>query len=288
MRVVGAYLRTTARPRMATAERARIRMNRPKASPRPPARTRRRHIVTEGEHDGFRVYTVTPRNREPHCTVVYLHGGAYIGEITRQHWALLSRLADGGARVVVPIYGLAPRYSYREAYPFVTAVYLRAAEEPGPLTLMGDSSGGGLALGLAQTLRDLGATVRQPDRLVLISPWLDLTIGNPEVADVDDPWLVRAGLLEAGRAWAAGDDPTDPRTSPLNGELTGLPHIDIHAGTRDLAYPDCKLLRERALAAGGSAVLTVERGGLHVTPLLPVQEGRTSAATIARAVCTLG
>jgi len=273
---------------MATAERARIRMNRPKASPRPPARTSRRHIVTEGEHSGFRVYTVVPRHREPHCTVVYLHGGAYIAEIARQHWGFISRLADRGARVVVPIYGLAPQHSYREAYPFVTEVYRRAAEEPEPLTLMGDSSGGGLALGLAHTLRDLGDAGRRPDRLVLISPWLDLTIANPEVADVDDPWLVREGLLEAGRAWAGGDDPTDPRLSPLNADLTGLPHIDIYAGTRDLAYPDCKLLRDRADAAGVSAALTVDHGGLHVTPLLPVPEGRTSATTIARKVCALG
>ncbi|WP_051026966.1 alpha/beta hydrolase fold domain-containing protein [Nocardia higoensis] len=273
---------------MTTAERARDRMNGPKASPAPTARLRRRHLVTRSERGEFGVYTVTPRGRDPHCTVVYLHGGAYIGEITAHHWRFISRLADRGARVLVPIYGLAPQFSYRDAYPFVTRVYRDAADLPGPLTLMGDSSGGGLALGLAQTLRDLGAGVRQPDRLMLISPWLDLTIANPEVAGVDDPWLVREGLLEAGRAWAAGDDPTDPRLSPLNGELAGLPAIDIHAGTRDLAYPDCELLRERAVAAGVPARLTVVDGGLHVTPLLPVREGRTAAAEIAGEVCTLG
>lgn len=288
MRVAGAYLRATARPRMTTAERARDRMNGAKGSPAPTARIRRRHLVTEGEHDGFGVHTVTPRGRAPHCTVVYLHGGAYIAEITSHHWDFISRLADRGARVIAPIYGLAPRYTYRDAYPFVTRVYREAAELSGPLTLMGDSSGGGLALGLAQTLRDLGEGIRQPDRLMLISPWLDLTITNPDVADVDDPWLVREGLLEAGRAWAAGEDPTDPRLSPLNGELAGLPAIGIHAGTRDLAYPDCVLLRERAVAAGVAAELTVARGGLHVTPLLPVREGRTAAAKIAGEVCTLG
>lgn len=287
-RVVGAYLRAAARPRMTTAERARDRMNGAKASPAPPARLRRRHLVTESECEGFGVYTVVPRGREPHCTVIYLHGGAYIGEITAHHWTFLSLLADRGARVVAPIYGLAPQYSYRDAYPFVTQVYRRFAGSPGPLTLMGDSAGGGLALGLAQTLRDLGAGVRQPDRLMLISPWLDLTIANPEVAEVDDPWLVREGLLEVGRAWAAGDDPADPRLSPLNGELAGLPAVDMHAGTRDLSYPDCKLLRDRAVAAGVPASLTVVEGGLHVTPLLPVREGRTAAAEIAGQVCTGG
>src|SRR3712207_7656426 len=48
------------------------------------------------------------------------------------------------------------------------------------VTLAGDSAGGGLALGLAQTLRDQG--LPQPRRLLLVSPWLDLTLGNPDLA----------------------------------------------------------------------------------------------------------
>lgn len=285
-RVAGAYLRATARRRMTTPERARARMIAEQASPAPPARLRRRHRITEGECGGFGVYTVDPRGRAPHCSVIYLHGGAYIGEITAHHWRFVARLAERGARVIVPIYGLAPRWTHRDAYPFLDGVLDRhTADMPGPWTLMGDSAGGGLALGWAQTLRDRGADVRQPDRLVLLSPWLDLTIANPEVAGIDDPWLVRDGLLEVGRAWAGGDDPTDPRLSPLFGELAGLPGIDLHAGTRDLSYPDCVLLRDRAAAAGVPVGLTVVDGGLHVTPLLPVREGRTAAAQIAGQVC---
>ncbi|MGW7642324.1 alpha/beta hydrolase fold domain-containing protein [Streptomyces decoyicus] len=45
---------------------------------------------------------------------------------------------------------------------------------------MGDSPGGGMALAIPQRLRDTGG--RPPDRLVLIAPWLDITLGNPAVA----------------------------------------------------------------------------------------------------------
>ena len=60
--------------------------------------------------------------------------------------------------------------------------------------------------------------------LVLLSPWLDLTISNPDVpaVEVRDPWLASTGLRVAGLTWAGGDDPTQPRLSPLNGELAGL------------------------------------------------------------------
>jgi acetyl esterase/lipase len=39
---------------------------------------------------------------------------------------------------------------------------------------MGDSSGGGMALALAQKARDAG--LQQPRDLVLLSPWLDVTM----------------------------------------------------------------------------------------------------------------
>ncbi|MBF6184639.1 MULTISPECIES: alpha/beta hydrolase fold domain-containing protein [Nocardia] len=286
MRAVGLYLRLTSRRRMATAERARARMAAPKSSAAPPARLRARHTVTERRFGQFTTYTVTPRHRAPHCAVLFLHGGSYIAEIARQHWGLIARLVDHGARVDVPIYGLAPRFSHHDAYPFVTEAYrAMAAEAPGPVTVLGDSAGGGLALGFTQTLAGLDEPVRRPDRLVLIAPWLDLTLSNPDMAAVDDPWLTRAGLLEAGRAWAAGTDPTDPRLSPLNGPMDALPPTDLYIGTRDLGYPDACAFRDRATAAGVRVEFTVCGGALHDYPLLPTREGRAAAARIARAVC---
>jgi epsilon-lactone hydrolase len=114
-------------------------------------------------------------------------------------------------RVEVPLYGLAPQHTYREAYPLVHAVWRELTREtvPGGVALAGDSAGGGLALGLAQELiADAGA--RSPDRLVLLSPWLDLTLGNPRIADYarSDPWLARPGLVEVGRAWAGTTRPS--------------------------------------------------------------------------------
>jgi epsilon-lactone hydrolase len=282
MRAVSIFLRLAYQPRMATADRARKRMAEPKASAAPPAALRRRHDVASRTVEGFPCHTVTPRGRRSGQAAVYLHGGAYISEIAPQHWSLISRLADAGVRVEVPIYGLAPQHTHREAYPFVTTVYRELLEDvdASAVTLVGDSAGGGLALGLAQTLG--AAALPQPRRLVLLSPWLDLTLGNPElpVVQARDPWLSLVGLREVGPAWAGGDDPTDPRLSPLNGPLTGLAPIDVSVGTHELCLPDVLLLRDRAAAAGTKVEVTVCEGAVHVYPLVPVPEGRAAARAI--------
>ena len=189
-------------------------------------------------------------------------------------------------RVEVPLYGLAPQHTYREAYPFVHAVHRELAKEApsGGVVLVGDSAGGGLALGLAQDLVAEGE--RRPARLVLLSPWLDLTLAHPQIPvyERSDPWLARPGLVEAGRAWAGGDDPTAPRLSPGNGPLAGLPPTAVFIGTREIAFPDAADFAAAAVAAGVDVDLTVADGAVHVYPLVPTPEGAAGTRAVVRAV----
>jgi monoterpene epsilon-lactone hydrolase len=286
MRAVSAALRLTRKPRMATAERARKRMAAPKGPADPPAKLRKRHDVSSRQVGGFPCHTVAPRGRRAERAAVYLHGGAYISEISPQHWALISQLADAGVRVEVPSYGLAPQHTYRDAYPFLTAVYrqLLAEVDASAVTLVGDSAGGGLALGFAQTL--LGSDLPQPRRLVLISPWLDLTLSHPDLPAVElrDPWLSSVGLAEAARSWAGGDDPTDPRLSPGNGPLAGLAPVDVYVGTREICLPDVLQLQDRGATEDVKLQVTVCEGAVHVYPLVPAPEGRTAAREIVASI----
>jgi monoterpene epsilon-lactone hydrolase len=282
MRVISGVLRLTRKPRTATVERARRRIAAPKGSHEPPAALRSRHDVRTRHVQGFPCTTVAPRDGATGRAVVYLHGGSYTGEIAKQHWALISKLADAGVRVEVPLYGLAPQHTYREAYPFVTEVYrdLLAEVDASAVTIAGDSAGGGLALGFAQTLAADG--LPQPRRLVLVSPWLDLTLSHPDLPALEprDPWLNIDGTKEAGTVWAGGDDPTQPKLSPINGQLAGLAPMDVTVGTHELCLPDVLLLQERAAAAGAELRVTVCPGAVHVYPLVPAPEGRAEARRI--------
>jgi acetyl esterase/lipase len=288
MRAVAVVLRIAYKPRMATAERGRKRLAAAKGSSQPPARLRKRHDVSTRQVAGFDCHTVAPKGGAAERAAVYLHGGAYISEIAPQHWALISKMADAGVRVEVPIYGLAPQYTYRDAYPFVTAVYRELLDDvdPSAVVLAGDSAGGGLALGVAQTLDRAG--LPQPRRLILLSPWLDLTLSNPDLpaAEEDDPWLSSVGLTEAADAWAGGDDPTDPRLSPLNGSFSRLAPMDVYVGTREICLPDVLLLEDRCRAEGVKPRVTLCEGAVHVYPLVPAPEGRAAARTIVRSATT--
>jgi acetyl esterase/lipase len=176
---------------------------------------------------------------------VYLHGGAYTSDITKQHWAMVGALADEGVQIEVPLYGLTPQHTYREAYPLVIEVYGQMLERlpAAAVTLAGDSAGAGLALGIAQELPAAG--LPQPRRIVLISPWLDLTLSQPAVQALarHDPWLSPAGLVEMGHAWAGGDDPADPRLSPVNGPLNDLAPVSVSSA------PATSSTRTRAASA---------------------------------------
>lgn len=286
MRLLGLYLRAVARPAMATPDRASATIAAPKPASPPPRSLRRHHAVDRLSIGGFDCVVVDPGGRDTGRAALYLHGGSYIHPMAAQQWAFVRRLASAGVRVVVPDYGLAPAFTYRDAYPLVTEAYRRLVAEPGAeaTTIVGDSAGGGLALGLAQSLLD--TELPQPRRLVLLAPWLDLTLDDPAVgvAEAADPWLTRVGLVVAGRAWAGGDDPCLPRLSPIQGPIEGLAPIRAFVGTRDVLLPDLLRLQRRFRAAGTADrfSLTVQPGALHNYPLLPVPEGRLAQHAILR------
>ena len=289
MRLIGGYLRLTSRPSMATVARAQAAIAAPKHDSPPPKGLRRRHDVERLEVDGFPCFRVRPGGRTAGRAALYLAGGSYIHPMAPQQWTFVDHLAAAGVEVVVARYGLAPEHTHRDAYPFVTEAYRRLVTRVGAqaTTIVGDSAGGGLALGLAQTLDEAG--LPQPRLLMLLAPWVDLTLEDPAIpaVEADDPWLTRVGLVEAGRAWADGDDPRQPRLSPIEGPLDGLAPIHAYVGTRDVLSPDVLRLQRRFEAAGlgrDRFRLTVAQGALHNYPLLPTPEGRLAERAILREI----
>lgn len=282
MKALSAFMRFNTTRRGDMTERARAHIYRTKTVATPPQSLRESHTVTKRTIAGFPSYRVTSRTVRSESTVLYLYGGGYVSPISPQHWTLIGQLADAGIRVEVPIYGLAPRYDHRDAHRFLTTVYRRLLVEMAgtPLSIVGDSAGGGLALLMAQTAVTLG--LPQPDRLVLISPWLDLSLSNPAITPIErrDPWLSRTTLDMAAKAWAPDRSLTHSSVSPMYGPLGGLAPTDVHIGTHDLLYPDALRFHERATAAGTDVQLHTCPSAIHVYPMTPTPEGRAATRTI--------
>ena len=264
------------------ALRARLAAGVPARRFRPPAPLRRAVRVARGVVAGETCYRLAPRAGSAGRHVVFFHGGGFVNEITPWHWLFLTRLVrSAGCTVTVPMYELVPRVRAREAVAAALAIVRAlAAERP---VLMGDSAGANLALSAAQAARDEG--VPTAGEVVLLTPWVDRTKRNPEIAAFAplDPMLGAAALAEAGRRYAGDDDPGRPPASPMHGDLSGLGRLTILTSTRDILHPDAQRLRDLADAAPGTTVSWVEEPDVvHDWMLLPMPEAGTAVARLAQ------
>jgi triacylglycerol lipase len=198
---------------------------------------------------------------------VALHGGAYVVQPTINHWSAYAAIARRTeATVIVPIYPLAStsRGRAQTVIPDMADLISARIAQHGAnnVSVYGDSAGGGMALAVAQLL--VSRRKPTPSHMVLISPWLDITMSNPAIAFIDDPVLRMASLRKAGQRWAGDLSPTDPLVSPVYGSLAGLPPTAVYCGNMDLLAADVLRLQEQALAtAAGDFTFILRNGAIH-------------------------
>lgn len=196
-----------------------------------------------------RVWTLCPKNNPAETLVLFLHGGAHFANLTRMHWRLVNKLIRATkSTFILPDYPLAPEADCEDVYGWLDEVRAELiSRHPGQrLVFMGDSAGGGLALGFAQKIRNEGG--RQPEAIILFSPWLDVSMDNPDLSRFDrkDKILSIKELKFAGKAFTGGLETTDFRVSPVHGDLAGLGRILVFTGTHDLLHADALKLRQVA------------------------------------------
>ncbi|MFM9918169.1 alpha/beta hydrolase fold domain-containing protein [Lacisediminihabitans sp. H27-G8] len=254
---------------------------------RPPARLAKTVDIRELSIDGWTVYEISPKGKTPPRRALYLHGGCYVFEIALQHWLFVARLAvETDTRFLVPIYPLAPAETADTIVPKATALASALIDEVGArnTSILGDSAGGGMALAVAMQLRDRG--IEAPHSTVLISPWLDITGTDPQLAVIapHDPWLAVPGSHFAGGVYRGPLSETDPRVSPIYGELSGLGSLTMFSGTRDILNADATRFLSLADAAGLTVDYHEVPEMIHVFPILPIPEGTAARAVVARSM----
>jgi monooxygenase len=193
----------------------------------------------------------------PLPTLMYIHGGGFVGGSPLTHRPITAGLALRGFRVFAPDYRLAPEYPFPAPLDDVVAAWraLRAlhdTDSPGQrLDVAGDSAGGNLALSLMLVLREAGE--RLPDAAALFSPSTDLTGASPSIEGNTgrDPMLHGPSLDHLGKAYLGlAGDATNPLVSPIFADLAGLPPLLIHVGAEEVLRDDALRLAEKARGAG--------------------------------------
>ncbi|MGA0598442.1 alpha/beta hydrolase fold domain-containing protein [Enterovirga sp. CN4-39] len=206
-------------------------------------------------------------------TVLHFHGGGYLigsAESSLEYAHRLSKTAGGPCYTVD--YRLAPEHPYPAALDDAVDAYrgLLAVGIPSErIVLSGESSGGGLAIGLALALRGAGDPL--PAGLLAIAPFADLTLSGESLRKENgsDPAAHRDLLTFMGASYFQGHEPTDPLVSPIFGDLSGLPPLFVAATEGEVLLSDATRLIERATKAGVRVTSRIVVDSVHVFTLFP-------------------
>ncbi len=229
------------------------------------------------EH-GMQVYYFNEERLSENGTILlYIHGGGYLNPPLKYHWKLINTLAtEADCTVVMPIYLKASNYTATQSYEAMTAFYKDLAARDGieRIVISGDSSGGSMALVLSQLMRDNCPDILQPSDLILIAPWMDVSMENEHICEYEpvDPMLDIYGAKKIGEMWAGELDVHAPLVSPIYGTFENLGYITIFIGTRDMLCPDCLEFSTVLNEEGIEHTIIVKEGLDHPYPLFPIPE----------------
>lgn len=238
----------------------------------------------------LRTFIWNQKNNASQRVIFYLHGGSYFKQPKSHYFNFLNQLAKNlSAKIVMPIYPKGPQYNFTDSQDRLLNLYkdlLQEVDSASKITLMGDSAGGGMAMGLADSLVEAG--LNQPKDLILISPWLDIATNNPmiEAFQEVDPSLVQWQLQEYGNIWAGGNDNyLNPFVSPLySQQLDDIARISILVGSHEIFYPDNELLHEKLLKLEILHNFIVGRGSHHIFPVKDEDKGPEATEIIERII----
>ena len=222
-------------------------------------------------------------------TVFYIHGGAYLMDFTGPHWRLLEKIIkETDAQLIAPAYRLVPFATYREAFDLIVPLYREYCEtHPDKnIILMGDSAGGGLALALTEHFKAEG--IHMPDRLILLSPWVDASMDNEQIREYEsvDPFLKVTPLRDCAERWKGDLDVHDWHISPIYGDLKGIRNVTVFVGTDGIFYPDITKFFSM-LDKDPSNELIIGEEMNHVYPLFPIPEAKPAVDKIISTIQSL-
>lgn len=203
-------------------------------------------------------------------TILYLHGGGYIGTSPMMYAAFASAIAkQTGCHIFIADYRMAPEFPFPAGVLDAASVYeamLEQGIEAENLIVAGDSGGGGLAASLVSHLHASG--VDMPAALALFSPETDLELDQPSVSDNARydilPWNVPTAPYLQGIA------PGDPLVSTVNAALSPdwFPPTFVTSGGKEMFRDGIRELVDNLRAAEIEVHAIEARGMFHVFPIL--------------------
>ena len=209
------------------------------AAPEPGVAVETLRLETESGPIDARAYRPAVQDAAMPMLVFAHMGGGVLGDLDTAHGFCASLAAVARGPVLNVAYRLAPEDRFPAGLDDVLAAYRwalthagRFGAPAGVAAVGGDAMGGGFAAVICQELRRHGEP--QPALQLLINPVVDVASETGSMTTYADAWPLSRALTDwfLGHYLGPGDDPTDPRVSPLKAaDLSGLaPAVIATAG----------------------------------------------------------
>jgi acetyl esterase/lipase len=186
-----------------------------------------------------------PRDAPADPVILFLHGGGIVFGWSNSFRRMLAYTAKFSAlRAFGVDYRLAPEHTYPAAHDDCFTVYRTLVQQRKQIVLIGESSGGVLAL--ATMLRARAEDMPQPTLCVLISPTVDYGFQDARIWNSGDVFAHPKFVVEIHRHYIAGHDTRLPDLGPVYADLSGLAPLYVLAAEHDLLRSEAERLADAA------------------------------------------
>lgn len=246
----------------------------------PSAKWRRKLDIRLETFEGRAVWHIGPKASASKIRVLYFHGGGYVYQAASVHWDSLCHMAQKhGTSFIAPLYPLAPETKIDAISAFALSLYrnLLTRHDPADIVIAGDSAGGGLTVTTVMLARAAGLPL--PARTILICPWLDTSVSDPEQLEIEkrDPILSVAGIRSIGDVLAP-DGPLDQALmDPIRNDFSDYPPTLMFGGGDDILVTDARALKAKQPAIDYQEAASM----MHVWPIFSFPESRAAQARMA-------
>ena len=236
--------------------------------------------------DGVKTEIFKPKENASDNVVFVCHGGAYVSRMMFYYRLLNKRYskASGGGTVIHFDYRCAPEYTHPAMIEDCMKVWdwmLDQGYKAENTIVVGDSSGGNMAMQLFLRLHDAGREM--PRAGVLYSPWIDMTASGDSYVynyPVDPVFGIRGEtparedvidlLYKSELFMWLGDTPRDDRyVSPalVDDYDDTYPPLLVFCGGDEVLKSEAELLVKKFNDAGVEATLVCPPGMMHAYPI---------------------
>lgn len=231
--------------------------------------------------NGVECGRVSYRHAHREGVFVFIHGGGFAFGSVKTHKVPVAHFCKmTGMTGYIPEYRLSPESTYPipldDCHKAWLGICNRHPDQS--IYLLGDSAGGNLAAALVLRLREAGQ--RLPDKLVLMSPWLDLSPQSESIVKnrYQDSLFDADDLLHYAANYTGAANPDDADVSPIRGDLKGFPPTLVQVAENELLFYDSERFAEAMKEAGSPVLFRAWPELFHSWQLFPdfVPEAKTA------------